>query len=122
MSNIIPKKIGLYAKFLSPKDSKNQIFIILDIVPVNVWRVDAAHRRNLRQCIHCKVALVASQWQLVFIIPTRGLNPVSRDIGAGTSTTRHWARTSTTRPSGRSPESLNIQYFVLADPKNTVYR
>ena len=46
---------------------KNQIFIILDLVPVKVQRVGGTHRCSLHQVIQYEVASVASQWQLVLI-------------------------------------------------------
>ena len=51
----------------------NQSFIILVFVPVRVWRVGGAYRRNLRQGTS-----VASWQHVVLIWPTQGLNLFSR--------------------------------------------
>ena len=67
---------------------KNQIFIILDVVPVKMQRVSGAHRRNFRQGIQCKIASVATSINLI----NSGFEP---------SLSRQKARTSTTRPSGQ---------------------
>ena len=43
-----------------PTQKKNQIFIIIVLLPVKVWRVGGTHRRDLRQGTQCKVASVAN--------------------------------------------------------------
>ena len=49
--------------------SKNQLFIILVLIPVRCSELaGGAHRGNFRQGTQCDVASLASRWRLVSIL------------------------------------------------------